>query len=149
MLQNKQEILDYVESYIFSSDFLSQTFNDLKFDLFDEIASGKNTSKIQSEQDLENFVNLASLDGYTTKPKSGKKGAWDLIKQYTYDHYDKNHVDKHDPCDIANMIDHIRGTNAINHLLEVCGYTDDVQINKQTASKFIYHLNQEKLGKED
>ena len=93
MLQNKQEILDYIRSYIFISDFLSQIFKDLKFDLFDEIASGKNTSKIQSEQDLENFVNIASLDGYTTKPKNGKKAAWDLIKQYTYDHYDKNPVD--------------------------------------------------------
>lgn len=130
MLQNKEEvlgeILDRVEDYEGSDfdTFENEVFND------DE----RNMYYNEAKDELEKFVSDEDLDGYETT--DGVFGAIELIKEYESTEFGEVNTDFSNPCDIANMIDFIRGGNVFGEVMDKAGLDMDEDISAENLKLF-------------
>lgn len=130
MLQNKEEvlgeILDRVEDYEGSDfdTFENEVFND------DE----RNMYYNEAKDELEKFVSDEDLDGYETV--DGIFGAIELIKEYESTEFGEVNTDFSNPCDIANMIDFIRGGNVFGEVMDKAGLDMDEDISAENLKLF-------------
>lgn len=130
MLQNKEEVLnemlDRVEDYEGSDfdTFENEVFNDAE----------RNMYYNEAKDELEKFVSDEDLDGYETV--DGVFGAIELIKEYENTEFGEVNTDFSNPCDIANMIDFIRGGNVFSDVMEKADLDMDEDISAENLKLF-------------
>lgn len=130
MLQNKEEVLD--EMLDRAEDYEGSDFDTFENEVFND--EERNMYYNEAKDELEKFVSDEDLDGYETV--DGIFGAIELIKEYESTEFGEVNTDFSDPCDIANMIDFIRGGNVFSEVMEKAGLDMDEDISAENLKLF-------------
>lgn len=130
MLQNKEEVLDEMLDRV--EDYEGSDFDTFENDVFND--AGRNMYYNEAKDELEKFVSDEDLDGYETV--DGVFGAIELIKEYENTEFGEVNTDFSSPCDIANMIDFIRGGNVFSDVMEKADLDMDEDISAENLKLF-------------
>ena len=130
MLQNKEEVLDEILDRV--EDYEGSDFDTFENEVFND--DERNMYYNEAKDELEKFVSDEDLDGYETT--DGVFGAIELIKEYESTEFGEVNTDFSNPCDIANMIDFIRGGNVFGEVMEKAGLDMDDDISAENLKLF-------------
>lgn len=130
MLQNKEEVLDEMLDRV--EDYEGSDFDTFENEVFND--EERNMYYNEAKDELEKFVSDEDLDGYETV--DGIFGAIELIKEYESTEFGEVNTDFSNPCDIANMIDFIRGENVFGEVMEKAGLEMDDDISAENLKLF-------------
>lgn len=130
MLQNKEEVLDEMLDRV--EDYEGSDFDTFENEVFND--EERNMYYNEAKDELEKFVSDEDLDGYETV--DGVFGAIELIKEYESTEFGEVNTDFSNPCDIANMIDFIRGGNVFGEVMEKAGLDMDDNISAENLKLF-------------
>lgn len=130
MLQNKEEVLDEILDRV--EDYEGSDFDTFENEVFND--EERNMYYNEAKDELEKFVSDEDLDGYETT--DGVFGAIELIKEYESTEFGEVNTDFSNPCDIANMIDFIRGGNVFGEVMEKAGLDMDDDISAENLKLF-------------
>lgn len=130
MLQNKEEVLDEMLDRV--EDYEGSDFDTFENEVFND--EERNMYYNEAKDELEKFVSDEDLDGYETV--DGVFGAIELIKEYESTEFGEVNTDFSNPCDIANMIDFIRGENVFDEVMEKAGLERDDDISAENLKLF-------------
>lgn len=130
MLQNKEEVLDEILDRV--EDYEGSDFDTFENEVFND--EERNMYYNEAKDELEKFVSDEDLDGYETV--DGIFGAIELIKEYESTEFGEVNTDFSNPCDIANMIDFIRGGNVFGEVMEKAGLDMDEDITAENLKLF-------------
>lgn len=130
MLQNKEEVLDEILDRV--EDYEGSDFDTFENEVFND--EERNMYYNEAKDELEKFVSDEDLDGYETV--DGIFGAIELIKEYESTEFGEVNTDFSNPCDIANMIDFIRGGNVFGEVMEKAGLDMDDDISAENLKLF-------------
>lgn len=130
MLQNKEEVLDEILDRV--EDYEGSDFDTFENEVFND--EERNMYYNEAKDELEKFVSDEDLDGYETV--DGVFGAIELIKEYESTEFGEVNTDFSNPCDIANMIDFIRGGNVFGEVMEKAGLDMDDDISAENLKLF-------------
>lgn len=130
MLQNKEEVLDEILDRV--EDYEGSDFDTFENEVFND--EERNMYYNEAKDELEKFVSDEDLDGYETV--DGIFGAIELIKEYESTEFGEVNTDFSNPCDIANMIDYIRGENVFSEVMEKAGLDMDEDISAENLKLF-------------
>lgn len=130
MLQNKEEVLDEMLDRV--EDYEGSDFDTFENEVFND--EERNMYYNEAKDELEKFVSDEDLDGYETV--DGVFGAIELIKEYESTEFGEVNTDFSNPCDIANMIDFIRGGNVFGEVMEKAGLDMDDDISAENLKLF-------------
>lgn len=130
MLQNKEEVLDEMLDRV--EDYEGSNFDIFENEVFND--SERNMYYNEAKDELEKFVSDGNLDDYETV--DGIFGAIELIKEYENNEFGEVNTNFSNPCDIANMIDFIRGGNVFNEIIEKAGLDMDDDISAENLKLF-------------
>lgn len=113
MLQTKNEVLNEIKANLADYNYEGVTFDSFFNDIFND--ETRNMYEDEADKEVSQFENDPDMDGYTTKD-DGVWGAIDLVNQYEHDLGESSNK-KHNSCEIANIIDFIRGESVLNEIL--------------------------------
>lgn len=130
MLQNKEEVLDEMLDRV--EDYEGSDFDTFENEVFND--EERNMYYNEAKDELEKFVSDEDLDGYETV--DGIFGAIELIKEYESTEFGEVNTDFSNPCDIANMIDFIRGENVFGEVMEKADLDVDDDISAENLKLF-------------
>lgn len=130
MLQNKEEVLDEILDRV--EDYEGSDFDTFENEVFND--EERNMYYNEAKDELEKFVSDEDLDGYETA--DGIFGAIELIREYESTEFGEVNTDFSNPCDIANMIDFIRGGNVFSEVMEKAGLDMDEDITAENLKLF-------------
>lgn len=130
MLQNKEEVLDEILDRV--EDYEGSDFDTFENEVFND--DERNMYYNEAKDELEKFVSDEDLDGYETV--DGVFGAIELIKEYESTEFGEVNTDFSNPCDIANMIDFIRGGNVFSDVMEKADLDMDEDISAENLKLF-------------
>lgn len=130
MLQNKEEVLDEILDRV--EDYEGSDFDTFENEVFND--EERNMYYNEAKDELEKFVSDEDLDGYETT--DGVFGAIELIKEYESTEFGEVNTDFSNPCDIANMIDFIRGGNVFGEVMEKADLDMDDDISAENLKLF-------------
>lgn len=130
MLQNKEEVLDEILDRV--EDYEGSDFDTFENEVFND--DERNMYYNEAKDELEKFVSDEDLDGYETT--DGVFGAIELIKEYESTEFGEVNTDFSNPCDIANMIDFIRGGNVFGEVMDKAGLDMDDDISAENLKLF-------------
>lgn len=130
MLQNKEEVLDEILDRV--EDYEGSDFDTFENEVFND--DERNMYYNEAKDELEKFVSDEDLDGYETT--DGVFGAIELIKEYESTEFGEVNTDFSNPCDIANMIDFIRGGNVFGEVMDKAGLDMDEDISAENLKLF-------------
>lgn len=130
MLQNKEEVLDEMLDRV--EDYEGSDFDTFENEVFND--EERNMYYNEAKDELEKFVSDEDLDDYETV--DGIFGAIELIKEYESTEFGEVNTDFSNPCDIANMIDFIRGGNVFGEVMEKAGLDMDDDISAENLKLF-------------
>lgn len=130
MLQNKEEVLNEMLDRV--EDYEGSDFDTFENEVFND--AGRNMYYNEAKDELEKFVSDEDLDGYETV--DGVFGAIELIKEYENTEFGEVNTDFSNPCDIANMIDFIRGGNVFSDVMEKADLDMDEDISAENLKLF-------------
>lgn len=130
MLQNKEEVLDEILDRV--EDYEGSDFDTFENEVFNN--DERNMYYNEAKDELEKFVSDEDLDGYETT--DGVFGAIELIKEYESTEFGEVNTDFSNPCDIANMIDFIRGGNVFGEVMDKAGLDMDEDISAENLKLF-------------
>lgn len=130
MLQNKEEVLDEMLDRV--EDYEGSDFDTFENEVFND--AERNMYYNEAKDELEKFVSDEDLDGYETV--DGVFGAIELIKEYENTEFGEVNTDFSNPCDIANMIDFIRGGNVFSDVMEKADLDMDEDISAENLKLF-------------
>ena len=130
MLQNKEEVLDEMLDRV--EDYEGSDFDTFENEVFND--EERNMYYNEAKDELEKFVSDEDLDGYETT--DGVFGAIELIREYESTEFGEVNTDFSNPCDIANMIDFIRGGNVFGEVMEKAGLDMDDDISAENLKLF-------------
>lgn len=130
MLQNKEEVLDEILDRV--EDYEGSDFDTFENEVFND--DERNMYYNEAKDELEKFVSDEDLDGYETT--DGVFGAIELIKEYESTEFGEVNTDFSNPCDIANMIDFIRGGNVFGEVMEKADLDMDDDISTENLKLF-------------
>ena len=130
MLQNKEEVLDEILDRV--EDYEGSDFDTFENEVFND--EERNMYYNEAKDELEKFVSDEDLDGYETV--DGVFGAIELIKEYENTEFGEVNTDFSNPCDIANMIDFIRGGNVFSDVMEKADLDMDEDISAENLKLF-------------
>lgn len=138
MLQNKEEVLDEILDRV--EDYEGSDFDTFENEVFND--AERNMYYNEAKDELEKFVSDEDLDSYETT--DGVFGAIELIKEYESTEFGEVNTDFSNPCDIANMIDFIRGGNVFGEVMDKAGLDMDDDISAENL-KLLKETVQEML----
>lgn len=130
MLQNKEDVLDEMLDRV--EDYEGSDFDTFENEVFNN--DERNMYYNEAKDELEKFVSDEDLDGYETT--DGVFGAIELIKEYESTEFGEVNTDFSNPCDIANMIDFIRGGNVFGEVMDKAGLDMDEDISAENLKLF-------------
>lgn len=130
MLQNKEEVLDEILDRV--EDYEGSDFDTFENEVFND--SERNMYYNEAKDELEKFVSDEDLDGYETT--DGVFGAIELIKEYESTEFGEVNTDFSNPCNVANMIDFIRGGNVFGEVMEKASLDMDDDISAENLKLF-------------
>lgn len=130
MLQNKEEVLDEILDRV--EDYEGSDFDTFENEVFSD--EERNVYYNEAKDELEKFVSDEDLDGYSTV--DGVFGAIELIKEYENNEFGEVNTDFSNPCDIANMIDYIRGENVFGEVMEKADLEIEDDISAENLKLF-------------
>lgn len=130
MLQNKEEVLDEILDRV--EDYEGSDFDTFENEVFND--SERNMYYNEAKDELEKFVSDEDLDGYETV--DGIFGAIELIKEYESTEFGEVNTDFSNPCNVANMIDFIRGGNVFGEVMEKASLDMDDDISAENLKLF-------------
>ena len=132
MLQNKNEVLDVIIDNL--EDYLGSDFETFENDTFN---TERNIGTREAALDLDKFVKDDATDYEETTLEDGAFAAIQLVQAYEQDELGEVNTDLTDPCQVADMIDYIRGTRVFEELLNEADFELDDEITKESAKKII------------
>lgn len=113
MLQTKNEVLNEIKANLADYNYEGVTFDSFFNDIFND--ETRNMYEDEADKEVSQFENDPNMDCYTTKD-DGVWGAIDLVNQYEHDLGESSNK-KHNSCEIANIIDFLRGESVLNEIL--------------------------------
>lgn len=132
MLQNKNEVLDVIIDGL--KDYEGSDFETYEDETFNQKS---NIYTREAALDLDKFIKDNATDYEDTVVNSGAFAAIQLVQAYEQDELGEVNTDLTDPCQVADMIDYIRGTRVFEELLNKADFELDDEITKESAKKII------------